>query len=536
MNNKAQIIPENYWTNFKIVDSDLEFLYNLLLELETPQTLQELLAALIEERIRQEKKNAKARINSGLPIYIPNKRYSIGDKLVFQSIEDSVGEVLSIRPGKNPELPPFDVLDIGFSSGKKRQFAAGVETHILNNPIQEVSDDPSLSYDFIINNYGQTLSRTLSDELESNPDVVRISNRWFPRALLVDVNMGYLNLAEALLDMQNGGPLPSKAILDQIEFPTDVNLKLTEFSLNHSLSEDPRFDDVGPAGEVLWFLHRLEPDGVQNTPYVLNPGKLPTVDQGALEIAATLEKHIIDEIDPLQLPVDDYLQTPPLQEIQLSLIYPHWRAGTIPLSKDTLPIFPTANESPRVRFTFIDELTRNSFSGWVVRPSKYVFGLSEWYLENGLIPGSLIFFRRGKNPGEVMIRANKRRATREWIRTTLIGTDGGMVFAMLKQNITADYDERMAISIPDVDGLEQLRVQQHKNRQELEEVTITMMKELAKLNAQGHVHASELYAAVNLVYRASPSHIIQTIMANSQVNNLGNSYFHLSDDRGEEND
>ena len=37
--------------------------------------------------------------------------------------------------------------------------------------------------------------------LEFNPDFVKIAGRWFPRALLIDVNTGHLNLAEAILDM-----------------------------------------------------------------------------------------------------------------------------------------------------------------------------------------------------------------------------------------------------------------------------------------------------------------------------------------------
>ena len=45
-------LPKTYWETFKIENSDLEFLYNHLLELETPQTPQELVRALIDERIK----------------------------------------------------------------------------------------------------------------------------------------------------------------------------------------------------------------------------------------------------------------------------------------------------------------------------------------------------------------------------------------------------------------------------------------------------------------------------------------------------
>ncbi len=49
-------ISENYWDNFEIVTDDIEFLYAILLEKETPLTSRELATALIYERILEKKK------------------------------------------------------------------------------------------------------------------------------------------------------------------------------------------------------------------------------------------------------------------------------------------------------------------------------------------------------------------------------------------------------------------------------------------------------------------------------------------------
>ena len=49
----------------------------------------------------------------------------------------------------------------------------------------------------------------------------------------------------------------------------EVNRALQIFSLNYALFNDERFDEVGPAGEVLWFLNRLEPAEVISTPAVV---------------------------------------------------------------------------------------------------------------------------------------------------------------------------------------------------------------------------------------------------------------------------
>ena len=74
---------------------------------------------------------------------------------------------------------------------------------------------------------------------------------------------------------QAGKPLPTTALIEQLELSGNVNPKLIEFSMNYALQEDGRFDEVGPSGEVLWFLKRLEPQDVQQIPaplrYIDNP-------------------------------------------------------------------------------------------------------------------------------------------------------------------------------------------------------------------------------------------------------------------------
>jgi len=150
-----------------------------------------------------------------------------------------------------------------------------------------------------------------------------------------------------------------------------------------------------------------------------------------------------------------------------------------------------------------------------MRSSRYVFGLQDWYTSLGLVSGSLVHIIRSKNRGEVIIKAEKKRAAREWIRTALIGADGGIVFANLKQLVSANYNERMAIVIPDLQALEKIWEQTNRQRGTLEQVVLTMMKELTKLSPQGHVHAQELYAAVNMVRRCPPGPILSILVEQS---------------------
>ena len=392
-------IRADYWENFQILPADLEFIYNHMIELETPQTPRELLKVLITERVRQEIDNLKNQQTSGGAVYLPKNRYQVGQLLSFPRYDWKNGSVKSVRPGNNPELSSFEVIAVQFEDGENKLFATGVENHKLNKPVDVKLDDPLLNEDYILKKYGHLLLGRLTTYLESNPDIIRIAGKWFPRALLVDVNIGHLNLAEAVLEMAEGGTLPTNAILEQIELPTDVNIKLTEFSLNLALQEDGRFDEVGPSGEVVWFLRRLEPEGVRNVPPQLTYVPIEINPDNNSDLHAALLRDVEDELETAK--VDD------LDQLTISLIYPHWRAGTLPLSERVKKLLPTAYESPRVQFTFVDRETHQKISAWVVRSSSYVFGLRDWYQSKGIFPGCLVNIQRSNIPGEVIIWVDK---------------------------------------------------------------------------------------------------------------------------------
>ena len=144
------------------------------------------------------------------------------------------------------------------------------------------------------------------------------------------------------------------------------------------------------------------------------------------------------------------------------------------------------------------------------------------------MPGSILNIRPGKEPGEVFIGPQKKRSNREWIKTLLIGADGGIVFAMLKQTITADFNERMAVAIPATDVLDELWKKRANNPRPLKNDIISIMRELAKLNPQGHVHSIELYAALNCIRRCPPGVIFSMLASNPEFTAVGDLYFHLN--------
>jgi hypothetical protein len=515
------LISTDYWTDLQITQQDVEYLHNHLFELETPLTAGELVTVLIDERIRVERQVVQERRQSGGKTYLPKDAYQVGEELIFPALNWKHGRVTNVRNGTNPEIGPFDVLTVDMGNGSERLFASNLSSHFLNDEPVSVEEE-GFDAAAILGSQGSTIEKKIEAAFQADDDLVRIAGRWFPRALLIDVNVGHLNLAEAVLDMAGGEPLPASALLKDVALPEGSNPKLAEFSLNFALQEDERFDEVGPAGQVLWCLRRLEPAEVRDVPLHLRYSPIE-YDRAALtQQMLDLEAQLDDELSDFAP-----FSNKEVKEVTVSLIYPHLRSGTLPLSARVRPLFPTAYESPRVRFTLVDGRTKQKMPGWVVREHRYVYGLREWYKANELMPGSLIRIRRGDQPGEVIIEAKTYRSTKDWIRTVIVGADGGMVFAMLKQSISAEFNDRMAFAIPSTEAIDQLWLQDKKRP--FEKLVADMIREMSKLTPQGHVHAQELYSAVNIARRVAPAPLFALLATKPEFTHVGDLHFRLND-------
>ena len=240
-----------------------------MLDKETPLPSDELAEALIQERIRSEKRTAAKKQQENGEIYQP-KVYAIGDKVQFPAMDWINGTVTAVREGNNPEHPQMKVITVELSDGKTRQFAAGLENHILNTTTLFGDESESDHSSEIVDLYSDLVTQKLEHALLDSKDLIRIGAVWFAKSLLIEFNVGHLNLAEALLDMHNGGPLPVSTLLEQIDIETDDPQDLIKIFINYALQEDPRFDEVGPTGEIQWFLNRLEPQPVREIPIELN--------------------------------------------------------------------------------------------------------------------------------------------------------------------------------------------------------------------------------------------------------------------------
>ena len=109
----------------------------------------------------------------------------------------------------------------------------------------------------------------------------------------------------------------------------------------------------------------------------------------------------------------------------------------------------------------------------------------------------------------------------------IVGADGGVVFAMLKQNISADFNDRMAFAIPSFEAVDQ--IWKTESRRPIDQVVMNMIREVSKLTPQGHVHAQELYSAINIVRRVPPAPLFALLASKPEISHVGDLHFRISE-------
>lgn len=519
--------PGEHWANnFTTNPTDHDYLINLLLETEKPMTIQELALALIEKRLSDEAEALKARYQD-VQVYSPAKAFQPGQKLVFPAIAFATGVVVDTRPGFNPEHADFTVIAVQFDevSSGKREFAAELKTaHKLSEAAE--SDNILLSsvvetnpQEILQNNYDQIIEE-LEKLLHESGSLVRLAGQWFPQDLIMDVNVGHLNLAEAVLDMVGGGPLPPQEILEQIGGIGSAPLELQIFSLNYALNEDSRFDEVGPTGEVLWHLSRLKPAEVIQTPPMLRYEPIAYDRTLLTPEMLELEENIGDEFSPLTA------QDPSIEVADLILSYPHRRMGTLGLNYQSALIFPTARKTKHVWVTLVDGQDDEEYVGWVVLNDRYVYGLGPFYRKHKLPIGAHISVRRGKAADQVIIDYTAHRPRTEWIRL-IVPQNGQLHFENHKRTIGADYDELMILGVDDLQAVDALHQSREQERKNLPGLLRALIAQLSHLTPQGTVHTKTLYSALNVLRRCPPGPMMAALLVNPEFEDVGGHYWRL---------
>jgi hypothetical protein len=432
----------------------------------------------MEYRIAQEKNEIKQRL-AGRVVYQPQEQYEVGDELVFPALNFAYGTVNDVREGSNPEAGKFTVLAVEVD-GKEREFAAGYPLdHVLNqeeNTIFEAMD--MISATDLHTLYGRAVAEKVAAELEEREGFVRLGHQWFLKGLLADITVGHLNLAEAVLEVSDGGPLPPQEILPHLELEEEAPLETQAFSLNQAMQKDNRFDEVAPAGEVGWFLRRMEPAAVREVPERL-----------LYEPVSFEERVLTPELKLLIRELDDE--------------WSDLEAGNTP--------------QPIV--------------GWVVQQYRYVYGLEDWYAENEIPIGGFISLRPGPEAGMLLLNYDRRRGQREWVRLASV-EENRIEFELERRTIACGYDDLLIVGTDFVAAVDALWRRVTSNNRSIEWILRQLFPELAELNPQQTVHAKTLYSAFQMLRRMPPGPIFAELVQNADFVPVGDHYWQYKPSRG----
>jgi DNA-binding phage protein len=512
-----------YWQEQFVVDTDdIEYLYNLLLESNQPRSIDSLALAVVQRHCQLEELAIRTELQRGA-LYQPKDSYQIGEQLVFPRLDYAAATIVGRRPGYNPQYGEFSVIQVEFEGdGDVREFVTDFpHSHSLNlDEGQSLAEAEGLAspqelYDL----YQEHIHVTLEEALEDNDEFINFRGQWFLKGLLAPIHDGHLNIAEAAIDISNN-PLPVGALLKDLDLPADIPAETQAISLNFALHADERFENVGPKGQILWYLRRLAPPQAFQMPLQLEAPKLPfDMDRFDNEL-----RRLVGEIDDeatdsahIQPPISD------AETVVVTLNYPHRRVGTLPLTPKTKPFFPEADEH-HVRITFIDKRSGKQFPGWVVSKSQYVFGLDQWYTQNQLPVGAYITLISAGDPLTVVVDYQPVRLRREWVRVAVV-QDGRLSFQLLKQPITCEYDDLMVVGINDWATIDALWNNVGGSQKPLFTLLRQIFPELAKLNPQGAVHAKTLYSSVNVVRRCPPGPIFYELSTRACFVPMGHGYW-----------
>jgi hypothetical protein len=512
-----------YWQEQLTIDADdVEFLYSLLLERNQPQSTASLAMALVQRHCQLEEMVVRAELQRG-SLYQPKESYRVGEQLVFPRFDYAAATIVGQRAGHNPQYGDFTVLQVEFdANGGVQEFVADFpHPHSLNlDEGQSLAEAEGLaSPQELYELYKKHVQANLLAALEDNDEFINFHGNWFLKGLLVPIHDGHLNIAEAAIDISDK-PLPVDTLLKDLDLPADIPKETQAISLNFALHTDERFENVGPKGQVLWYLSRLEPPEVNVVPPQLQSPEL-SFDLNRFDNEL---RRLLGEIDDEA--TDPALIRPPISDTEavvVTLNYPHRRTGTLPITPKTAAFFPEANNH-HVRITFIDKRSGDQMPGWVVSANRYVAGLRQWYTQNQLPAGAYISLYRTDDPLTVMVDYQPVRLKREWVRV-VIYRGRQLSFQLLKQPIACEYDDLMVFGVNDPDAIDDLWDDTRQQQKPLLTVLRQIFPELAKLNPQGAVHAKTLYSAVNVIRRCPPGPIFHELSTQASFIPMGHGYW-----------
>ena len=227
---------ESYWRDqFSLTTEDASHLYERILDAGKPLPTEALAQAAIERHCRKEERLIEAELSKG-HVYQPEDQYGVGEHIIFPALDYVLGTVVGTRPGRNPDYGEFTVIQVEFEGDDDiREFASALQgEHKLNRDEGDggvlVSDDlraPAELYEA----YRALVDAKLIPFLDEHAEFVSFRDHWFLKGLLFEINIGHLNIAEALIEIK-AMPLPTAELSKELDLPREVSSEVKFFSLN----------------------------------------------------------------------------------------------------------------------------------------------------------------------------------------------------------------------------------------------------------------------------------------------------------------
>ena len=516
---RKTLSPQFWMHEFTVSEQNLDFLYGELADgrLGIPAPFEQLVISLIRECQRQEDSHVQKLLSLGT-MYQPQAQYEVGQVLVFTALDYRTGTVTDIRPGSNPEHGKFQVVAVEMEeSTEKLEFAAQLKTqHLLNAlDIEELQAGELMTAEEIYEQYGADIAarlRTALAQTRKDSDFMEWRGGWLLKDMLVEIDEFSRNVTEALM-FEKKGPVPGAAILQELKLDlADVEPNLVDLSLDVSLSQDGRFEQVMANGERQWYARSLLPDAARRAPALLTPVPIKyqfsALDGPLLSLEVQLQDEWSDLPDAAEAADGGVAAS-------YHLLVPHLDHGTMPVSS-RLAALLDREASHKHLLAITDALSGDEMACWYVPESRYVAGLGDFYRAHKLAVGARVTLQR-KADGALTLDYPKRRGRKEWI-SVLHVADGTLHFTQEKsrEDIASEFMPELLVAAGSETEWADYRASQQDAKVFL--LVETIVSELAK--GSGTVHAATVYSAVNLIQRHPPGPVFHALISNSRLAQL----------------
>ncbi|MBC8446827.1 MAG: Eco57I restriction-modification methylase domain-containing protein [Chloroflexi bacterium] len=550
---RQALLTEEYWRSFALTAAELDHLHQFILDAGIPQTAAFLAYDLVERRCRQEEACIAEGAVEVWP-YDPRLQFDVGQRIVVKVPRQreflcAQGVVTGKRDLWMKGYGQCEAIRVRVGEGAKAEskeyFASAQQGFADWKPIpmeQIVGQDWGLprtdeyiAPGQVFEQFQGYVLRQLAQQLGADDRFIRFGQEWFVPALLVTGSDDALAAAARQIERARK-PLPLHRLTPLPEMPQQNEDFVRQFSWNHALSHDPRFDNVGTVDTPLWFLAALEPPEVVQKPLRLAIPAVPYTRQ---------YRYLHRELQAIEQAIDDEgsegseetgaVGSQPLPgverlpSLEFVLNFAHRVAGTVPLTSRTRRVFPRG-DGPRTQITFIGGRSGERMPAWVMHEDRYAWGLKAWYDDNLIWAGACIQLETTGNPLEMIVDVVPLpQPQEEPVRIARV-KDGRLVFQWQNRAIPYKYDPLMLIAETRFEDVEALWLEAEQVGKPVFEVMCDLFPELARLHPQGHVHARTLYSAANLVRRCAPGTVFSELSQRLCFDPVGDGYWSYDPD------